>query len=237
MRYDSRGLFWEDTDYKTEKKQTLLIEEGWIQVISGFWAEEYRLQEVTDPRTVCMTLEVAYAKAKADKAGVKCVPPEPVWLRPDYLPGLDEARNFDIPLLTDNELVTLSLEVFKTGHKHKLIYDIESYGNFFMIGFMSLRLGKVFYLELSDDAELDCAKLQWVFEHFCMIGFNSNKYDIHIAAMAVHGCSTASMKAATTAIIEQEERGWEVLRRYKVKKLKCDHIDLLEVAQIGRAHV
>lgn len=232
MRFDSHGLFWEDTDYKTEKKQDLLTEEGWVQVFPGFWAEEWKLETVEDPRSVCMGLDSAYALARANKTGEKRTPPEPVWLAPDYLPGLEEARKFDIPLLTDNELVDLSLEVFTKGTRHKLIFDIECYGNYFLIAFISLELGKVTYLELSDDAWLDCPKLNWIFENFCVVGFNSNNYDIHIAAMAVNGCSTAMMKSATTAIIEYNERGWDILRHYKVKKLNCDHIDLVEVAPL-----
>lgn len=232
MRFDSHGLFWEDTDYKTEKKQDLLTEEGWVQVFPGFWAEEWKLETVKDPRSVCMGLDSAYALARANKTGEKRTPPEPVWLAPDYLPGLEEARKFDIPLLSDDELVDLSLQIFTKGTRHKLVFDIECYGNYFLIAFISLELGKVTYLELSDDAWLDCPKLKWIFENFCVVGFNSNNYDIHIAAMAVNGCSTAMMKSATTAVIEYNERGWDILRHYKVKKLDCDHIDLVEVAPL-----
>jgi hypothetical protein len=232
MRLDSHGLFWEDTDYKTEKKQTLLTEEGWVQVFPGFWAEEWKLETVEDPRTICMGLDSAYKLARANKTGEKRTPPEPVWLAPDYLPGLEEARAFNIPQLTDDELVDMAHELFTTGKKHKLVFDIECYGNYFLIAFISLTRGKVTYLELSDDSLLNIPKLQWIFDHFCVIGFNSNSYDINIASMAVHGCSTAMMKSATSAIIEQNERGWDVLRHYKVKKLKCDHIDIVEVAPL-----
>lgn len=232
MRFDSHGLFWEDTDYKTEKKQDLLIEEGWVQVFPGFWAEQWRVDKGEDVRSICLGLDSAYTIARANKTGEKRTPPEPVWLAPDYLPGLEEARAFNVPLLTDEELVQLALEIYTKGQKHKFVFDIECYGNFFLIAFISLELGKVTYLELSDDASLDCPKLRWIFDNFCVIGFNSNNYDIHIAAMAVHGCSTAMMKSATTAIIEHNERGWDVLRNYKVKKIECDHIDLVEVAPL-----
>jgi hypothetical protein len=232
MRFDSHGLFWEDTDYKTEKKQDLLTEEGWVQVFPGFWAEEWKLETVDDPRSVCMGMETAYVLARANKTSEKRTPPEPVWLAPDYLPGLEEARRFDIPLLSDEELVDLSLQIFTKGQRHKLIFDIECYGNYLLIAFISVEIRKVTYLELSDDAWLDCRKLRWIFENFCVVGFNSNIYDIYIAAMAVNGCSTAMMKSATTAIIVYNERGWDILRHYKLKKLDCDHIDLVEVAPL-----
>lgn len=232
MRRDALGLFWEDTDYKTEKKQDLLVEEGWTQVFPGFWAEQWRVDKGENPRSICLGLDSAYKIARANKTGEKRTPPEPVWLAPDYLPGLEEARQFNIPLLSDEELIAYAQEQFTKGRRHPLVFDIECYGNFFLIAFISLDTGKVTYLELSDDAMLDCRKLAWIFDNFCVIGFNSRNYDIIIAAMAVHGCSTAMMKAATTAIIEHQERGWQVLKHYKVKQLDCDHIDIVEVAPL-----
>ena len=232
MRVDSKGLFWSDTDYKTEKKETLLDEQEWMQVFPGFWAEQHRVESGEDIRTICVGLDTAYLIAKAEKTGERCVPPDPVWLAPDYLPGLVEAREFNVPLLTEEELVTLSYEIHTKGARHKFIYDIECYGNYFLVAFISIELGKVFYMELSGEEALNCPKLTWVFETFCLVGFNSNGYDIWIATMAAHGCSTAAMKSATTAIIEHGERGWQILRRNKIKKLKCDHIDLIEVAPL-----
>lgn len=232
MRVDSQGLFWQDTDYKTEKKQALLEEEGWTQVMPGFWAEQWRLDKGQDIRTISLSLDSAYAQAKASKTSAKREPPEPVWLSPDYLPGLEEARQFNVPLFTDQELVQAATEVYTKGERHKLVFDIECYGNFFFIGFLSPSTGKVVCLELSEDYDLDIAKLKWIFDWFCVVGFNSNHYDIFIAAMAVNGCSTAMMKSATTAIIEFNERGRDVLKHYKTKKLDCDHIDLREVAPL-----
>lgn len=232
MRVDSKGIWWNDTDYKTEKKETLLIEEGWIQVASGFWAEEYALENADDPADVCFYIDNAYAVARANKTGEKRSPPDPVWLDPSYLPGLEEANAFDVPLLSDQELIALAKEFHYTGKRHQFIFDIECYGNFFFIAFISKALGKVALFELSDDVDLNCDKLRWFFESFGVIGFNSNNYDIHIAALAVEGHSTATMKSATSEIIEEGSRGWEILRRHRAKKLKCDHIDLIEVSPL-----
>lgn len=232
MRVDSKGLFWEDTDYKTEKKSEVLKEEGWEEVFPGFWAESWKVENGEEIRNICMGMDSAYALAKANKTGEKCVPPEPVWLNADYLPALDEAREFNIPILTDDELIELSLEVYTKGRKHNLVYDIECYGNFFCIAFISVTRLKVTFLELSDDYQLDKGKLAWIFDNFCCIGFNSNGYDIWIASLAIRGCSTAAMKSATSAIIEHQERGYNVIRQYKAKKIKSDHIDIMEVAPL-----
>lgn len=232
MRHDSQGMFWVETDYKTDKKQNLLTEEGWVTLLSGYWAEQYRLDKGENFKSIAKSLDEAYEIAKASKTGAKREPPEPVWLEPDYLPGLAEAREFNIPLLTDQDLIELSNEVLTTGKLHQFVFDVESFGNFYMVGLVSVTLGKVTWLELSDDYELNCDKLRWIFQNFTMIGFNSHSYDMVINALAVNGCSAPMMKSATSMIIEEGMRGWEVLRQYKAKKIECDHIDLVEVAPL-----
>ena len=233
MRLDSRGLFWEDTDGKTLKKETLLDEQDWVQVFPGFWAEEWRVESGEEVKSICLSLDKAYAIARAAKLNTKRNPPEPVWLAPDYLPGLEEARQFNVPLMTDETLIELAQESLATGKRHRFIYDIECYGNYFLIAMVSTTLGQVTYLELSDDSSLNCDKLQWIFDKFCLIGFYSNNYDLYIASLARAGCSTATMKAATSAIIEEQIRGYLVLRQQKVKVLKTDHMDIIEVAPLS----
>jgi len=53
------------------------------------------------------------------KEKIKRTPPEPVWLRPDYLPGLEEALAFNVDHFTDEELVAAAIA------KERLVYDIE----------------------------------------------------------------------------------------------------------------
>lgn len=232
MRHDGDGLFWQDIDYKTQKKHDLLSDQGWEQVYPGFWAESWKLEVGEEPDSIITFIEAAYMLARESKYNTKREPPKPIWLDPSYLPGLDEAREFNVPLFTDAELSEASYEWIRTGENHKLIYDIESYGNYFLIAFYSLCLKKVTYLELSDSSLLNTQKLKWIMSNFCTIGFNSNHYDATIAAMAIHGCSTAAMKTATSMIIEQNMRPYEVLRHFKVKRLKGDTIDLKEVAPL-----
>lgn len=231
MRFDSIGLFWEEVDQNTEKRRNLLAEENWIEVFSGFWAEQLRLDNGENPREICLTEAEAYATAKAARTTEKCQPPEPVWLAPDYLPGLEEALKFPIGFLTEDELITLAMEQYTKGKKHVLVYDIECYGNFFFIAFLSTELNKIICLELSDDALLDRKKLEWIFENFCVAGFNSINYDLPIARLAINGASTSQLKSATNDIIEFNMRPYEVLRAFKIKKLKqpYDHIDIKEV--------
>lgn len=229
MRVDSLGLFWQDTDYRIEKQQDVVKKHGWVEVFPGFWAEQWRLDKGEPAKQICMKLEAAYQEAKGKVE--KRTPPEPVWLEPDYLPHLEEAREYTFDLFTDHELVDASM-AWIYGKKHKLVFDIECYGNYFLVAFISIELRKVVYFEMRQGETLNLRKLRWVMENFIIVGFNSNNYDVPIASLALSGCSTLQLKSATAAIIEQGESPSNVLRSYKAKRVACDHIDLVEVAPL-----
>lgn len=164
-------------------------------------------------------------KIKKPKAEVeKCVPPEPVWTYPDYLPYLCESIRFNVPLMTDMELI----EAQNKGHV--LVFDIECYINYFLIAFKNMTTGKSIYFEKWKCYNLDYAKLSWVMHNFTIVSFNGNYYDMPIAALALAGKTESQLKAATNMIINENYRGYQVLKKAKVKSLKCDHIDIMEVA-------
>lgn len=167
----------------------------------------------------------AYVKpSKAEKP--KPVPPEPVWLRPDYLPGLDIALLFPVAKFTDAELVAACVA------REPLVYDIECYENYFLIAFRSIVSGKVIYFELTPTHPLHIAKLKWIVDNFLLIDFNGNSYDVPILSMALAGKTNMQMKGATYDIIVNGSRPSDVLRSFKVKGLKINHIDLIEVAPL-----
>ena len=231
MRKDSLGLFWEEVDDKTNRQLTVLKEKGWVEVLPGYWCQEFLLHDTeVDCFQHAVKMDVAYLLAK--NTSEKRIPPEPVWLDPNYLPGLEESLAFDVALFTEDELITAGTE-WVTGHPmHELIYDIECYSNYFLIAFTSKKLDKVVYFEMINDSVMHIGKLKWVMDNFCIIGFNSIRYDIVIAALALAGKSNATMKTATSALIEYQERPHDVLKQNKVKKLICNHIDIMEVAPL-----
>jgi hypothetical protein len=47
-----------------------------------------------------------YVPPTEKKEKPKREPPDPVWLRPDYLPWLDEARSYQINTMSDYEIVS-----------------------------------------------------------------------------------------------------------------------------------
>lgn len=121
--------------------------------------------------------------------------------------------------------------------KDRLVFDVESYWNYFIVTFMSYATGAIVYFELTGtDATLaryQQDKLNWILTHFNIVGFNSHSYDMPIVTLAAAGCSCETLKKATNEIILNGWRPGDVLRPRKVKRLKeVDHIDLIEVAPL-----
>jgi hypothetical protein len=182
MRYDTCGLFWDDTPPPKPPKK--------------------------------------------DK--IKRIPPDRFWEADDYLPNLAEARNLNLNLYTDDELYRAGVAF----NKEPMIFDIECYGNYFLIAFISVPSGKVVYFEKSPEHDFDIQKLKWVMTTFCIVGFNSRNYDMIIGALAVAGKSTEGMKLASDEIIQHGIWGSHILKSNKAKALESDHIDLIEVAPL-----
>lgn len=166
---------------------------------------------------------------KAKKEKIVRVPPQPVWLSPDYLPNLDEARAFIPDLFTDEELVKAMFT------RERLVWDTESYPNYWCACFKSLDSGKALIFEINDDLSLNFVpqKLQWVLENFLLVDFNGDGYDKWTAALAVLGSMPIAMYEMTKRIIEYHEQPYKVARNMKAKKLSIDHIDLFELTPLG----
>lgn len=151
-------------------------------------------------------------------------PPERTWERADYLPGIEEARQW--PVLMFNEYALMS----EIGGE--LIFDIECYQNYFQVGFMSLKTGRVMLFALTPTQPMDLQRLRWVCDNFTLVGFNSKNYDIPMLSFACDGHNNETLKQISDAIIVYEENPVDIMRSWKVKKLQADHIDLIEVAPL-----
>ena len=169
-----------------------------------------------------------HAKIKPlKKEKPKSIPPDPVWLLPEYLPGLEEARAMKPNLFTDDELVAAQ----QAGERFS--WDIECYPNYFLVAFKSINSGKVIYFENGYSYQLDIGKLKWVLNNFILVDYNGNKYDIPIVTLALDGATSEDLFTATEMIIIQGMRPRDVLRTYKLKKIKLNHIDLIELVALS----
>ena len=163
------------------------------------------------------------------KEKVKATPPEPVWLSPDYLPNLDKATNWHPDIFTDQELIQASL------NKERLVWDIECYPNYFLVAFASVVSGKVIWFEMHSGREhlMDYDKLEWILKNFTLIDYNGNHYDVPIISIAMNQATCENLYAATLAIIAEETRPQDVLKRFRAKRVNLDHIDLIELVALS----
>jgi hypothetical protein len=166
---------------------------------------------------------------KVKKEKVKPVPPEPIWLKPDYLPHLDKARAF-IAGIKEQTLTAAELMAYKG---QKMIFDCEVYPNYFLAAFKHIDSGKFIYFHCKRGHSLDREGLKWVLQNFCIIGFNIRGYDFPVSSLACAGKSTDVIFLCGSRIIEDQEYPYKVLKSVKVKGItEIDYIDLIEVCPI-----
>ena len=110
----------------------------------------------------------------------------------------------------------------------KLIYDIETYKNYFLIMFKAK--GKVKYVQMHNDVITgDYTRKTLPLKH-TLIGFNNINYDDVMLSAFYGGASNEQLKKLNDAIIEEGLRYWQTYRRFKIRDLKLDTIDLSEPA-------
>lgn len=160
------------------------------------------------------------------KVKEKRTPPERTWERPDYLPGLLEAIAFPVQLFT---LETLWQAV---QAREEFVWDIECYPNYFLVAFKSIQSKRVIYFESFDDQPIDVKLLEWVLTNVCIVGFNSISYDEPMINIALTGANNIELYQATVDLIVNGQPAWSILRSKKIKKIKVDHIDLIEVCPL-----
>jgi hypothetical protein len=115
-----------------------------------------------------------------------------------------------------------------------LVFDVETFPNYFLASFMHTVSRKICFFELHDDGEpFQHDWVRWILHNFCIVGFNSRKYDLPILSMAldVAGITCAELKAASNELINGNW-GEEVAKEYNFDIARCNHIDLIEVAPL-----
>jgi len=177
---------------------------------------------------------------KVKKEKIKKTPPTRVWENPDYLPYIEEARAFNISMYSDQDLISESYK----NNKEKLIFDIESYSEYFCIAFKGADSGKIFFIDchletgLGNLSEKEVNKIKWVISNFTIVSFNGINYDIPVLTLALNYHPVDTLKYATNLLITGAGEGapirpYDLLKKFKCKHLKeIDHIDLIEVAPL-----
>ncbi len=126
------------------------------------------------------------------------------------------------------------LEIAQMPIGSPMIYDVESYPNFFCVSFKCPDSGKVVYFERSPDSDFDGDRLRWMMFKFCTVGFNSLAYDVNMVFAAAQGFDCAKLKALSNAMIGEGMRPREAQKEFgfRVPFDMLNQIDLIEVAPL-----
>lgn len=122
-----------------------------------------------------------------------------------------------------------------TKSKLELAFDVESYGNYFLIGFMCVNTRKVIFFECDEDqgfTQDQRQKIVFLLLRHKVIGFNSANYDMTMLAAALMGLPSYKLADITHQIIVENMRPQEVSRYYNLSHINADHIDVKEVAPL-----
>ena len=134
-----------------------------------------------------------------------------------------EAATYE--LFTDEELYAAKGGV--------MIFDLEVYPNYYLAAFQCYHTQKVVYFELSETHTFDKVKLLWVIHNFCLVGFNSNNFDLPILWLSLQpNITTETLKFVVNEIIIGSWRPSDVEKAYKFRMGTINTIDLIEVAPL-----
>lgn len=129
-----------------------------------------------------------------------------------------------------------------------LVFDCESYWNYFLCSFKDPITKKVVIFEHDEEnnVSINIKKLQWVCENFCIVGFNSYNYDVPVIVVALNGGTAHDIKEIGNYVIyhgyhrkDIEDAICSMFKlpgcregepRYKLPV--WNHIDLIEVAPL-----
>lgn len=129
------------------------------------------------------------------------------------------------------------------GGDRTLIFDVESYLNYFCVSFKCVVTGKIVVFEDSEYSsytinllpvtqEQWCQQLIYIIYRFTIVGFNSRVYDLPMCLIAVQGVRAPMLCQITEEIIVHDMPPHEIERKYVGRIPRTNHIDLIEVTPL-----
>lgn len=107
----------------------------------------------------------------------------------------------------------------------EVVFDVECFRNYFMVGFKHLETGQYFFAEQTWTQPFPIEEVRRAMWHFKLIGFNSRSYDIPMIEAALRGYSCDELKDLSDDIIKNGERKAN-------PNCPFNHIDLIDVAPL-----
>ncbi len=107
----------------------------------------------------------------------------------------------------------------------EVVFDVECYKNYFLVGFKHLDTGLYFYAEQTNTSFFPIDLVRRALWHFTVIGFNSRGYDLPMLELAFKGATNWELKEQSDEIIKEQKRMANPNSPY-------NHIDLIQVAPL-----
>ena len=97
--------------------------------------------------------------------------------------------------------------------------DIECFHNWFLVGITDRATGTRWDYQMVPGMQLDLAALRVLLQHYTIVTFNGQGYDLPMVAYALTGADCAQLKAANDDIISTCAA---TISQYGVCRLICD---------------
>ncbi len=107
--------------------------------------------------------------------------------------------------------------------------DIECFHNWFLVGITDKGTGTEWDFQMVPGTQLDVASIRTLLQHFTLVTFNGQNYDIPMLCLALTGADCATLKAANDDIICNGLKWWQFNKKYGCYPPDyLDHIDVSE---------
>lgn len=118
-----------------------------------------------------------------------------------------------------------------TEKRPTAVFDTECLQNYWSIGFRCIDTQRTKVFELFEGNPLDRQGIATIIRKWRIIGFNSERYDIPMLALAMSGAENSLLKSASDLLILTDLRPWQFCERFDVSiPAFLDHIDLMQVS-------
>lgn len=107
--------------------------------------------------------------------------------------------------------------------------DIECFSNWFLVGITDRASGTEWDFQMVPGCPLDTASIATLLQHYTIVTFNGQNYDLPMLMLALTGADNATLKAANDDIICNQLKWWAFYKKYGCYPPQwVDHIDVSE---------
>lgn len=120
----------------------------------------------------------------------------------------------------------------KVTYSDEVMFDIETYPNYFLVQFLFQGKYVVAFEKKNEEPFNNLVELAFICQNFCLVGFNSNSYDLPMLRHFLSGQATnQSLYNLSYNLIEREQRWFDIKDNYPHNaKLVINSYDLIEIA-------